>query len=101
MCTLQITLQSYIVQSLSNFIMIQCFRTMPTCVSPSFDDKKIMPAMQIIENNNNYPPKENKENSKPVVAIVHTEGEVEEEPAQIIPWRAQLRKTNSTLNLLE
>ena len=27
--------------------------------------------------------------------------EEEEESAKIIPWRAQLRKTNSKLNLLE
>lgn len=50
----------------------------------------------------------NKENSKPTSQIHkelsscnYHEQEDEEEPAQIIPWRAQLRKTNSTLNLLE
>lgn len=83
--------------------MFHFYRAPPTCITPNFDDKKMLPSMQILENNNNnnnYTPRENKENNKPVT-LVHKEPETEEEPAQIIPWRAQLRKTNSTLNLLE
>nr|XP_018905258.1 PREDICTED: espin-like [Bemisia tabaci] len=55
-----------------------------------------------VEDNNN------KENSEPAGNQNDTKTPVKEEsdenqdtPAQIIPWRAQLRKTNSTLNLLE
>uniref|UniRef100_A0A1B6KTX3 WH2 domain-containing protein n=1 Tax=Graphocephala atropunctata TaxID=36148 RepID=A0A1B6KTX3_9HEMI len=67
------------------------------------EEMKAAPAIQIVENG---PARENKENNKPVaVAVaVHKEAVVaitDDEPAQIIPWRAQLRKTNSTLNLLE
>lgn len=49
----------------------------------------------------------NKENSVPNgqpaedVADGKDEDEEDDSPPQIIPWRAQLRKTNSTLSLLE
>lgn len=50
------------------------------------------------------PPFENKKNKENNQPAERKEPEVrrdEEETTPIIPWRAQLRKTNSTLNLLE
>lgn len=43
----------------------------------------------------------NKENDVPDQKEIYDEKRESEEPARIIPWRAQLRKTNSKLNLLE
>ncbi|XP_046673673.1 espin isoform X2 [Homalodisca vitripennis] len=65
----------------------------------SVEEKRVVPAVQIVENSQ---ARENKENNQPVA--VHKEvvtPTTEDETGQIIPWRAQLRKTNSTLNLLE
>lgn len=42
-----------------------------------------------------------KENDLPDQKEMYGERKESEEPARIIPWRAQLRKTNSKLNLLE
>lgn len=47
-----------------------------------------VPSEQTVEDNN-------KENSRP------DEKDEDNEEAQIIPWRAQLRKTNSKLSLLD
>ena len=47
-----------------------------------------VPSEQTVEDNN-------KENSRP------DEKDEDNEAAQIIPWRAQLRKTNSKLSLLD
>ncbi|XP_014241499.1 espin isoform X2 [Cimex lectularius] len=47
------------------------------------------------------PVPENKENKLPEVKPLEKKDDRDDEVAQIIPWRAQLRKTNSTLNLLE
>jgi hypothetical protein len=43
----------------------------------------------------------NKENKTPDEQQVPSKENSGDEPAQIIPWRAQLRKTNSKLSLLE
>lgn len=45
----------------------------------------------------------NKENNKPEIVIEPAKEEEtrKEEEQNIIPWRAQLRKTNSKLNLLD
>lgn len=43
----------------------------------------------------------NKENSRPNQDDDDEEEQEEQEAAQIIPWRAQLRKTNSKLSLLD
>lgn len=86
-----------------NFIYILFFRQPITHSTLIFDEKNSVPSIEIIEN---HSAKENKENNKPVPVAVHKETvqvtqTKEEEPTQINPWRAQLRKTNSTLNLLE
>lgn len=47
-----------------------------------------VPSEQTLEDNN-------KENSRP------DDRDEDDEAAQIIPWRAQLRKTNSKLSLLD
>lgn len=52
-----------------------------------------MPSNETSEDNN-------KENSRPDVKESER-AEEEEDDTQIIPWRAQLRKTNSKMNLLE
>jgi len=43
----------------------------------------------------------NKENKTPEQQQASSKEDNNDEPAQIIPWRAQLRKTNSKLSLLE
>jgi hypothetical protein len=43
----------------------------------------------------------NKENKTPEQQEASSKEDTNDEPAQIIPWRAQLRKTNSKLSLLE
>lgn len=43
----------------------------------------------------------NKENKTPQQQEASSKEDSNDEPAQIIPWRAQLRKTNSKLSLLE
>ncbi|XP_008484328.1 espin-like isoform X4 [Diaphorina citri] len=53
--------------------------------------------------NQNYTEDNNKENSNPKVEpkVESIPEEKEEDCTPIMPWRSQLRKTNSTLNLLE
>lgn len=48
-----------------------------------------------------YEEENNKENDVPDRKENCEAKSESEEPARIIPWRAQLRKTNSKLNLLE
>lgn len=50
---------------------------------------------------NEVPEENNKENSRPEGKENEQEEERGEEDAQIIPWRAQLRKTNSKLSLID
>lgn len=73
-----------------------CFRAPQTNIIQHFEEKTTTPGIQIIESDSSA--KENKENNKPIVSM---DPQTEDELAQIIPWRSQLRKTNSKLNLLE
>lgn len=71
----------------------------PIPTAPAPEEKKTL--VEVEAKTEEMP--ENKENSKPEI-VNKSDGnskDDEEETTQIIPWRAQLRKTNSTLNLLE
>lgn len=95
-------LTSKLTNETNNFTKYSDFRV--TLYTPKVnEDKKTPPVLQKVcdmngenvsdEDNNN-----NKENSRP--GERGEEIEDQEEP-QIIPWRAQLRKTNSKLSLLD
>ncbi|KAL1115894.1 hypothetical protein AAG570_006183 [Ranatra chinensis] len=91
---------------------VQHFAPMPPPIS---EDKKITseiksepsPAAVINNDNNNLETPDNKENNKPEPMVKSDDAKqtnnnsYDEDATTIIPWRAQLRKTNSTLNLLE
>lgn len=56
-----------------------------------------------LNNNNNDTPNHNKENKPEIITDLSKteEHKHEHDDVNIIPWRAQLRKTNSKLNLLD
>lgn len=91
-------------------IFLYYFRgPVPNGTPHQIEDCKPSPAKELPENKeNNSPPEKPSIKSPEKVVVKQPEKTVvkppekkEEEREVIIPWRAQLRKTNSTLNLLE
>lgn len=85
------------------FIYLFMFRQPQVIAPPPASTIKFEPPTPLVKKETTPPPAPDPEpeEQKPAASETKTDTDEESDDCHIIPWRAQLRKTNSKLNILD